>query len=333
MPESPTSKRRRGLPVGLKLFVSLGLLTLLLARTDLGLLGERLLHVSLGWLAAALGVYGLTLLVGTWRWGVLLEAQAISISAAKLSESFLVATFFNNFLPSNIGGDVVRVADTVPYIGSKTVATTIVLVDRGLGLLALFAVAAAGSIVASQAGLDVPGVAYLWLLLALGLAGAVGVFLAPRGVARLLRPVRIIRPEWVDERLERLSRALERFVARPAELGLAFAGALGVQVMLVGFYMCTAEGLAAPIPLAVGAVLVPVSLVAQMLPVSLNGLGVREAVFTYFFASMGQSIESALALSLVGAGLITLLSMSGGALFLLRARRGNPRTPVSRYET
>ena len=60
--------------------------------------------------------------------------------------------FFNNFLPSNIGGDVVRIADTAPAAGSKTLATTVILVDRVLGLTALVIVAASGALVASLLG-------------------------------------------------------------------------------------------------------------------------------------------------------------------------------------
>ena len=62
-----------------------------------------------------------------------------------LTSSFLVATFFNNFLPSNIGGDVIRITDTAPAAGSKTLATTVVLIDRGIGLLGLVLVAALGA--------------------------------------------------------------------------------------------------------------------------------------------------------------------------------------------
>ena len=62
-----------------------------------------------------------------------------------LTQSFLVATFFNNFLPSNIGGDVVRITDTAKAAGSKTLATTVVLIDRGIGLLGLALMAATGA--------------------------------------------------------------------------------------------------------------------------------------------------------------------------------------------
>ena len=80
--------------------------------------------------------------IGVWRWNRLLRAQHIEVERRKLTESIWVSMFFNNFLPSNIGGDVVRIADTAPAAGSKTLATTVVLVDRALGLTALLIVAA-----------------------------------------------------------------------------------------------------------------------------------------------------------------------------------------------
>jgi hypothetical protein len=59
----------------------------------------------------------------------------------------------------------------------------------------------------------------------------------------------------------------------------------------------------------------------QMAPVSINGFGVREAVFAFFFTSLGFDISSALTLSLGSAGLIMLFSLSGGGVFLMRNRQ------------
>jgi hypothetical protein len=74
------------------------------------------------------------------------------------------------------------------------------------------------------------------------------------------------------------------------------------------------------------AVIVPISVVIQMAPVSLNGFGVREATFTYYFSRIGLPIESALVVSFMGAGLIILFSLSGAVAYLLRGprRAGNP---------
>ena len=75
----------------------------------------------------------------------------------RLNASWLVALFFNNFLPSNIGGDVIRIADSVSITHSRTVAAAVVLVDRAIGLAALLVVAAAGAWIASMQGINIPG--------------------------------------------------------------------------------------------------------------------------------------------------------------------------------
>lgn len=312
------SRRTSRLLVVGKIVVSVGLLTLLLGRTDLRALATRLRGMNPSWMIGALGIYGAMVWVGAWRWRLLLAAQSVKVSLSTLAESFLVATFFNNFLPSNIGGDVIRIADTAPLTTSKTVATTVILVDRVLGLLALFTVAGGGLLAASRVGFRVPGIGYVWGLFGAAIAISIIAFFFPPAFPRLLSPLRVIEPEWVDERLRRLGNTLEGFRQRPGDLGRAFVGAVLVQVGIVLFYLCTARGLSIALPVQYAAVLVPLSLVVQMLPISINGLGVREAVFAFFFASFGFSTDSALALSLVGAALILLFSISGGILLVRR---------------
>src|SRR3970040_968382 len=115
-----SATRSRLLLVILKLAVSAGLLAVLLARTDLASLATRFTRVHAGWAVAALGSSLVMVVVSAWRWRVLLQVQAVAMPLGRLTESFLVATFFNNFLPSNIGGDVVRVADTAQPARSET---------------------------------------------------------------------------------------------------------------------------------------------------------------------------------------------------------------------
>jgi hypothetical protein len=66
------------------------------------------------------------------------------------------------------------------------------------------------------------------------------------------------------------------------------------------------------------AMLVPVSFLVQMLPISVNGLGVREGTFVGYLAQIGVSKESAVALSLIGAVLVMVFSMAGAAAYLTR---------------
>jgi hypothetical protein len=303
----------------LKIVVSAGLLYLLLGRTDLSRLWSYVRNASPAWLAVALLLYLVMILLSVWRWKILLDAQHLTVPAGRLLSSYLVATFFNNFLPSNIGGDVIRIRDTAGQAGSKTLATTVVLMDRGLGLLGLLSVAAVGSSVASRIGGRPPVVAsMLWLALAGGLAASAAAVLLPGGVARLLSPLRLIHQEWVGERIGRLTGALTKFRNAPGALIACLLGAVLVQAMLVAFYLAIVHSMSIPVSVWYLAVIVPISFVVQMAPVSVNGFGVREATFTYYFSRIGLPIESALVVSFMGAGLIILFSLSGAVAYLLR---------------
>lgn len=274
--------------------------------------------MNLAWLALALAAYASTQYVAVWRWGRLLDAQHIGVERKRLTESMWVSLFFNNFLPSNIGGDVVRIADTAVAAGSKTLATTVVLVDRCLGLIALVLVAALGTLLAPLGGITVPGARWLWMASAAGLAFAIPVIALPNFVGHLLAPLRALNRPWVTERAQKLEDAVFRFRAAPRALVGAFVGALVVQITIVAFYLLTAQGLSVPLPVFLGAVLIPVSLALQMAPVSINGFGVREAVFAFFFRRFGLPTEAAVALSLVSTGMVMALSLVGGVFFLKR---------------
>ena len=101
-----------------KLVLSAGLLVYLLRSVDLS---DILSHVIEGdhWLiAVAVLIYGTVVILSTVRWKILLDALGATTRFSKLCQSYMVATFFNNFLPSNVGGDVVRVRDAAKAAGS-----------------------------------------------------------------------------------------------------------------------------------------------------------------------------------------------------------------------
>jgi hypothetical protein len=316
-----TRPRLQDVLIVLKLTVSTALLVILFRRADVSAMAERFRQMDPGWTVAALGVYGLMLAVSAWRWRLLLRLQTIDVSLSTLTKSFLVATFFNNFLPSNIGGDVVRVADTAPFAGSKTLATTVVLIDRILGLIALLVLAAIASGLAWNLGVRLQGMQYVWVALVAFTVGLVICLRHPERLASTARSILADRLQAVQTRLQNLVGAMGRFAQQPRGLWSAFGGALVVQMLLVLFYVCAARSLAVPFPLLAASVIVPVSLAVQMVPVSINGFGVREAVFAFFFAGLGLNVSSALTLSLGSAALIMLFSLSGGAVFMLRPKR------------
>jgi len=318
------SPRTRTLVIAfLKAGISLALLAVLLSRVEVSRLWIIARAASLPWLSTALALYYVMIAVSAWRWGLLLEAQGLSFPLRRLTSSFFVATFFNNFLPSNIGGDVVRIADTAPAAGSRTLATTVVLIDRGIGLLGLVLIAALGaslSVRFAAADLGPLSPLMLWAGFAAATILAAPALLNPEGFTRLLQPLRVLHADWIDERLGRLTDALTRFRETPAALAGCFAGAVVVQGVLVAFYVAIAHSMRIPVGFAELALVVPISFIVQMLPISLNGFGVREATFGFYFTRLGLPLEAALLVSFVGAAVIMLFSLSGAAVYLSRMR-------------
>ena len=322
-PETGLNSRRRYALVALKLAVSIILLWVLFSRIDVSKLWASTQTASIPWLIAALFIYTITVSASVWRWHLLLNAQGVHVDTNRLAGSYLVALFFNNFLPSNIGGDVIRIRDTTRAAGSMTLAAAVVLVDRGLGLMGLVLVAACGASLAAGGATRgalpiVP--AWLWAGFLLGAGLSAPAVLAPAGFGRMLQPLRVIHPEWIDNRIEKITGVLSRFRDRPGALAGCFAGAVFVQAATVAFYLAVAYAL----HIAIGpwnlAVIVPLSFVLQMAPVSINGFGVREAAFTLYFSRLRLPIESALLVSLVPTALVMLFSLSGAAVYVGRRR-------------
>src|SRR5205809_7730506 len=189
---------RRYVLLAVKIAVSIILLAVLFSKIDAGQLWQGVRGASLFWLAAALALYSVNILASMWRWHLLLAAQSVVVQPRRLLASFLVANFFNNFLPSNVGGDVIRITDSAKYTKSKTVATIVVLMDRGIGVIALILIAAIGATAAVALH---PSAVPIWR--AGWWAGFLGAavlsappVLAPAGCGRLLQRRPVIHPQW-----------------------------------------------------------------------------------------------------------------------------------------
>jgi uncharacterized integral membrane protein len=159
----------------------------------------------------------------------------------------------------------------------------------------------------------------LWAGFGLGAIIATPALLMPETATRVLQPLRVFHAEWVDQRINKLTYALTRFRETPMAIAICFIGAVAVQGLLVLFYVAIARSMHIPIGFAELAVIVPVSFIVQMIPLSVNGFGVREATFGFYFTRLGLPLESALLVSFMGAALIMLFSLSGGVAYLRRA--------------
>jgi glycosyltransferase 2 family protein len=309
-----------------KIAVSLALLVYLLSTTDLDALQRRVRAGDTLLLGLAMALYAAILAISTWRWRVLLEAQGYTIPLAHLSGSYLVATFFNNFLPSNIGGDVVRVRDSSRLTGSTTTSLAVVAIDRILGLGALYVLALSAFIMGGPSVRGLAGARSVLLALGLVFAGLAYVFFRPGIARRVVSASGLGRLPWALKRFETVQSAVHVYRSRVHAVWLAFLGSVALQAIVVYYYFTVARALRIPLPLSACFLMVPLCTLVQTVPISFNGWGIRESVFILYFHQVGLGKDSALAFSLVGAGLIVLMSLSGALVWT--ARETTPAAPA-----
>jgi len=123
-------KKKNFLLFALKFIVSFALIAyILIYRTSIKDILEAISGANLFWIVISFSLHALGLLISAYRWQILIRAQGDSVPLGFLAKSYLVSSFFNNFLPTRIGGDVVRIWDGSRY--SRSLAGEIFSRDRG----------------------------------------------------------------------------------------------------------------------------------------------------------------------------------------------------------
>ena len=275
----------------LRLAVSAALIAWILSRTPFSDVAAAFRSADPRWVLAALALVPFGCLASVRRWHLLIRAQGGDAPLPFLVRSFLVGVFFNNFLPSTIGGDTIRAMDTARTGVGRAKAVAIVFVDRFVGLLALMLFAVLGLLFSEK--LRVPSL-YTWVIGGAALLGLIAALL-------------FVLPRIVENRFA---------LWWPGSvLARAFAWSLLLQALVVlnGYFL--ARALHVPIPLASFFLIVPLALFVMMLPVSINAIGVRENVWAFFFVAFGVSSATGVALAWLDYGLVLLQALVGGLVY------------------
>jgi len=288
-----------------------------LAKTNLWLLSLAfLLHVN-GFLFSAL------------RWQKLLKSQGVTVKLFPLVDSYLVSSFFNVFMPTRIGGDIIRVGDLKGAFNSLTKSASSVVVERFLGISILFLFAFIASLIRLPLVKEIPTI---WIGLGLGVLG-VTLFLSViyfdliGGVMRLLPRQKFLEKlvaEWQKFR-ESAVALLSHRDALAWGLGYSFL----LQINVVVHFWIIGMAMNFDVPLLDYFFLIPIQLVILMLP-TINGLGLREASNIVLFGYYGISATSAAAFSLIDLTMMILVGLVGWMRFLSRRSISLALNPVQK---
>lgn len=303
----------------LKFAVSAALLVFffLAKKISFAAIGRELRGVSWGWLALAFSLNAIGLLVSAYRWRILARALGDEIPIGFLVRSYLVGMFFNNFLPTRFGGDVVRIWDGSKYSRSLVRSSAVVLVDRATGIIVLFLFALAASLFRLDMARKIP---VIWAALLLGTAGLLAVVLfflpsAGRMIERL--PARGILRKLRATILE-LRTTILAYRKAPRAFAAASVWAVLLQLNVVIYYFLIGKALHLTIPLLDYFIVIPIVLLVQVIPISVNGWGVREASYIGIFAFYGIAAAAAVTFSLIEVAFGLIVGLAGGVIYIAR---------------
>lgn len=302
----------------LRLLVSLSILAfILIKQTSFGEIGQVLRTVDAGWLALAFSLHAFGLFASAYRWQILARAQGDEIPLGFLAKSYLVGQFFNNFLPTNFGGDVVRIWDGSRYSRSLVKSSAIVLVERFTGIMVLFLMASAGSLFRLEMARDVP---VILAALVLGLLGFVSVALfltgfAARSLAAL--PLRGF-PGRLRDKLLVFRETILHYRTQKGPFARATLWAFLLQLNVVVYYFLIGRALHLKIHFVDYFVFIPLVLIIQTVPITISGLGLREESYIEIFRYYGIAAQTAVSFSLIGVAFNLVIGLMGGIIYVTR---------------
>ncbi len=306
---------RRNAWLTLQVVVTVVLLVLLFRRFDWAAFGSVLRHISPAFYAGSLLAIVAGQLLYAFRWHVVLQGMGVDVPYSDVVRQCLIGIFFSNLMPTAIGGDAAKVY----YLGRQAGYVEIgasVLVDRFLGFLWLAIVGATLAwVVGGDSSLFILD-RNLLTLFAVGFTTLlVVVWLAP--LDRLLAdgrwPGRVA--AWLP-RLREIATSVRTGACRPVTLVVSAAITLGYALLIGLVYVRYFEesGLTKIAFLPVVNIVIGMAIFVNV-PISVNGIGLREQLHALLFATLGVPKEVSVSLALLLFSHFLLLSLAGSVVW------------------
>lgn len=291
----------------LKLIVT-GLLLLILYRiADRQGLVEILKGVQLRTLATIVVLYVIGQFISSYKWSRLTRATGLRYSYSTISRAYFFGMFVNAAAFGTVGGDVARGLFLKPQAGDGAKVASSIVVDRIHGLMTLLLVSVAGFFFAAR------------YLIAIGLLlsfcfALVIWYVAPSKIRQFCRKYPLL-----EKIVSAFDLALPKTKILLLEITLMSALLHVFQILM---YPIIFHQLDVALPLAAVFAFIPLVNIASSLPISVQGLGVREGLLTMFFAPYGLSVEHAIAAGLLWFATVSIVSLFAGGWILLLDSQG-----------
>ena len=301
----------------LKAAVSGVLLYLSLRSVDLSAVGGRLSRLNGGWIALALFLLAVQVIFIAVRWRAIAAVCGIAMPLGAMVQFSFIATFFNQVLPSTVGGDAARIW-LLSRKGGWASATYSVLIDRIAGVLML-ALLVIACLPWSLTLIGDPLARAVLVLIGAGAVAAALVFLAIGFAPRV----------WFDRfaptrHLAQTSRAAWRLCRTSPQALLVAVSSVAIHLLTISIAWCCMSAIAASVGFAPLLFLMPPVLLIATLPISIAGWGVRESSMVVAFAYAGLGQSDGLTLSILFGAVSFVIGIVGGLVWIASGLKVRP---------
>lgn len=271
----------------------------------------------LAWFLVALAAYGVSQILSAFRWHGLLRAGGMEYPLTQVTRRYFEGVFFNLCLPTAIGGDVWKAYSLGGSAKRRLLVGASVFVDRLFGLAALVFIM---SCAAMYRGTASPLVAVL--------GGAGLVSLIPFGLALLRALARRIAQVAPAGRLRANCEKIQTLDTSLVSQGRAFTLSLVIQLLNVATVglLCATTGV--DVAWSHLCLVVPLTIMLTMLPLSIGGIGVREGGFAVLLSGAALSTEACVSLGFLWTVVMTITSLVGGIVYLCGRQTQTTDFPV-----
>ena len=306
---------RRILLSTVKILISLVLLYLALRKVNLADLASRINVASLGWIGMAIAMTFLQIFIGVLRWREISAECRAPLSTRQAMRFNLIGTFFNQTLPSSIGGDAVRLWLVARGGAGWRAATYSIFVDRAIGLIALSIIIVASLPWSYRLIGDPQGRTALLFVDFAALAGGVGFLVLG------ILPWPWLKHWWGTHHIHACSVIANRVLFSRTHGPKVAVLSLLVHVLAVVIAWCVVQSIAAPVGFGQIFQLVPPVMLITMLPISIAGWGVREATMGLAFGYAGLMTNEGVNVSLLFGAVSFIVGAFGGLVWIASAEK------------
>jgi len=313
---------RRFLILSARILVSVALLYLALRGINFTAIESRLSQISLGWIALAVLITVLQIFVGALRWREISGRCQAPLTDLQAFRYNMIGAFFNQTLPSSIGGDAVRLWLVNRTGAGWRAATYSILTDRAIGLIAL-ALIIVGSLPWSYGMIaDSNGRVALVVVDFAALAGGLGFLLLGH------LPWTWLKNWWPTKHIHACS-VIANQVMFDRRSGPKIAVlSLSIHVLAVVIAWCAVRSIAAPADFEQVFMLIPPIMLITMMPISIAGWGVREATMMIAFGYAGLAPTDGTVVSILFGAVSFAVGAAGGLVWIFSAEKTNTATDV-----